>query len=259
VVSPNDGADWIPGVLDLLAPRAVRILDEPHAGEHLAAVGGLLRGDGTLAARTWAADQRPRLLADGPAPLLDALAAGLAQGPHPSAPAGPDGEAPAQALAREAAYFQTRAAQLDYAAFRRAGYPIGSGIVESGHRVVIGRRLKGAGRHWAPHHLNPLLVLRTAICNERWAASWPPLRAEQVRAAAAARRAAHQRRRAARAAPPPPTPPAPPGPTAPGPAPAPAPAPARPAPPPKRVVNGRPTADHPWRRPFPLAAQRRAG
>ena len=28
LVSPNDGAEWIQGVLDLVAPRAVRILDE---------------------------------------------------------------------------------------------------------------------------------------------------------------------------------------------------------------------------------------
>src|ERR1700709_949483 len=36
VVSPNDGALWIQDdVVDLVAPQAVRILDEAHGAEHL--------------------------------------------------------------------------------------------------------------------------------------------------------------------------------------------------------------------------------
>ena len=42
VVSPNDGADWIQGNLDLVAPQAVRILDFPHAVEHLGVVAALV-------------------------------------------------------------------------------------------------------------------------------------------------------------------------------------------------------------------------
>lgn len=50
-------------------------------------------------------------------------------------------------LAREVTYFHTRAAQIRYAAFRQERYPIGSGIVESGHKVVISPRFKRAGQH----------------------------------------------------------------------------------------------------------------
>jgi hypothetical protein len=254
VVSPNDGAEWIQGGLDLVAPRAVRILDEPHGAEHLGTLGGLVHGADTAAAGAWVATQRRRLLEEGPADVLAELARRQAAGPHPAAPVGPDGLTPAEHLAREVAYFAKREAHIDYPAFRAAGYPIGSGIVESGHKVVVGRRCKGAGHHWAPAHLNPLLVLRTTACNDRWAATWPAIWAEQRRSTLAARRRRGDARRAARLALAPPAP-------APVPAPVPAGRPAAPpAPPrPKLVVDGHPTDDHPWRRPFLPAPRRRAG
>jgi hypothetical protein len=55
---------------------------------------------------------------------------------------------------------------LDYAHFRRRGYPIGSGCVESGHKVVVQRRLKGAGMRWAKPHLDPMLALHNLRCFE---------------------------------------------------------------------------------------------
>jgi hypothetical protein len=61
---------------------------------------------------------------------------------------------------------------LDYPHFRRCGYPIGSGSVESGHKRVVQRRLKGAGMRWAEHHLDPMLALRDLVCNDRWDAGW---------------------------------------------------------------------------------------
>jgi hypothetical protein len=236
VASPNDGAEWIQGNLDLVAPQAVRILDFPHAVEHLGAVAALVYGEGAAEAAAWVASQRQALLADGPGPLLAALAACRERGPCPSARPTVGGRAPEEQLAREIAYFASRAAQLDYPAFRAAGFPLGSGCVESGHRVVIAARLKLAGQHWAARHLNPLLVLRTTLCNDRWAAAWPATWGRWRDQVQARRALARQQRRPARAAPPPP--PAPPPPAAP------------PPPRPKLVVDGRPTAGHPWRRPF---------
>lgn len=248
VVSPNDGAEWIQGNLDLVAPGAVRILDFPHAVEHLGAVAALAFGEGTPEARDWVATHRRALLDDGPAALLAALAACQARGPCASARPDAEGRTPEELLAREVAYFTKRAAQLAYPTFRQQGYPLGSGIVESGHKVVIGLRFKGAGQHWASHHLNPLLVLRCASCNDRWAATWAALWRAQCRQAAATRRRAPQRRH--------PTPPAAVPPPAPGTA---GPPPPAAAPRPKLILNGRPTAAHPWRTPFLRPAPRTGG
>ena len=47
---------------------------------------------------------------------------------------------------------------------------LGSG--ESSHKLVVQARLKGSGMHWKPEHVNPMLALRLALLNERWAESW---------------------------------------------------------------------------------------
>jgi hypothetical protein len=134
-------------------------------------------------------------------------------------------------------YLAARAAQIAAAAFRAAGYPIGSGIVESANKLVGEARLNGRGMHWARAHGNPLGVLRAAWCSERWAAAWDQLTAPRRAARASARPA----RRAARAAPPA-APAAPPV----APAASPPPQPARPLRP-CLIENGRPTQAHPWR------------
>jgi hypothetical protein len=61
---------------------------------------------------------------------------------------------------------------MDYPAYRTAGWPIGSGSVESSHKLVVQARLKGAGMHWRPGHVNPMLALRLALLNGRWSESW---------------------------------------------------------------------------------------
>jgi hypothetical protein len=132
-----------------------------------------------------------------------------------------------------------RLAQVQYATFQAAGYPIGSGSTESANKVVVEARLKGSGMHWAREHVNPLVALRTVACTDRWAEVWPRI-TTRWRSEALQR----QRARRARQHPPPPSvsvmqsssaaPPL--------------------HPPPiaqrqrsKTVVNGRPTASHPWK------------
>ncbi len=61
---------------------------------------------------------------------------------------------------------------MDYPAYRTAGWPIGSGSVESSHKLVVQARLKGPGMHWKPEHVNPMLALRLALLNGRWSESW---------------------------------------------------------------------------------------
>ena len=61
---------------------------------------------------------------------------------------------------------------MQYPTFRDQGWPIGSGMVESANKNVVEARLKGTGMHWERSHVNPLLALRTAVCNERWQELW---------------------------------------------------------------------------------------
>src|SRR2546430_1862605 len=61
---------------------------------------------------------------------------------------------------------------MHYPTFRSPGWPIGSGSVESATKLVVEVRLKGAGMPWSRASVNPLLALRNALCNERWAEAW---------------------------------------------------------------------------------------
>jgi hypothetical protein len=69
-------------------------------------------------------------------------------------------------------YLEKRMAMMNYPEYQRQGWPIGSGSVESGNKVVVEARLKGPGMHWAPSHVNLLLSLRNAICSDRWEEAW---------------------------------------------------------------------------------------
>jgi hypothetical protein len=157
VAAVSDGAEWIQGFVDLHCPQAIRILDFAHAAAHVALIGQTLAPDDP----TWLAPRLHRLKHDGPQPLLAELqqqVGALAQ--------------PPPEVTEALTYLDQRVALLQYPAFVAAGWPIGSGIVESANKRVVEARLKGAGMHWARPHVNPLLVLRTAACNDRWDEAW---------------------------------------------------------------------------------------
>jgi hypothetical protein len=233
VCAVGDGAAWCQGFYDWHCPDAVRILDWPHAVEYLTAAAHATWGAGTEPAGTWLATTRTELATGTPAGVLARLRR-LAE-PAPDAPA------PAEAVTSALRYLDARQEQIAYAAFRAAGYPLGSGIVESANKLVVEARLKGSGMHWARANVNPMVALRAAWCSERWTTAWDQLTAQRR----ATRAAAQQARPAARAAAAPVAPAPLTDPVA-APVAAPAARPRRPARP-RLIENGRPTAAHPWR------------
>lgn len=170
VVAVSDGAEWIQTFVDLHRTDAVRIRDFPHAAQRLTQIAAAAYGDGTPDAHAWAVMQRAALLARGPDPVLDAIAA--LQAAHPNA----------TTIAEDAAYLAKRRALLDYPQFVAQGWPIGSGCGESANRLVVEARLKGAGMHGSRAHVNPMLALRNAACNDRWQATCTAIHALQRRA-----------------------------------------------------------------------------
>lgn len=237
VVAALDGSVWLPGFVDHHRPDAVRVLDFPHAAESLTAAGQAALGVGAPEAAAWLAEQARELKTGDPDAVLAAV---RALPVHDAA----DPAAAAEARDGTLAYLEARREQIAYACFQACGFPIGSGIVESANKLLVEARLKGAGMRWARAHVDPMLALRCTACNDRWGEAWPEI-ARLLRGPARAR-PAHRCRppglsaaQASRSAPRPRT-------TA-GPAAAPAPARRARAP---RVVDGRPTDDHPWRRAF---------
>jgi hypothetical protein len=243
VAAVADGAEWIQSLWAYHCPQAVRILDLPHVLEHLGVIGSSVWGVGSRAAAVWVAVEARILKQHGPAWVLDEVR-GLAL-------ADPDNEC----VKRELAYLEKRVAHLDYPAFRAAGWPLGSGVIESANKVVVEARLKGAGMRWGREQVNPMLGLRNVVCNDRWAEGW----AVMERGAAAERRAQQATRVVARSparsrVPSPAAPPAAETPRVPAAPPAapPAPRPARYARAGSDPTDGRepwrPAANHPWKR-----------
>lgn len=243
VVAPQDGAEWLQTFLDVHRPDAVRILDFPHAAEYLSTAAHAVWGsEPTAPKRAWLAAQCHELKHGSAHQVLGALAR------LPVREAADPGTA-AKERTTSLQYLTKRLDQIQYAQFQALGYPIGSGCVESANKLVVEARLKGSGMHWARAHVNPLVALRNALCSDRWAVVW----AEVVQQRRTQERRQHrERQQAHRPAAAPVVTPAPVVTSAPPVRPLPARTPARPP----RIVNGRPTADHPWRRPL-LAGGRR--
>lgn len=212
VAAVQDGAVWLQGLVDAYRPDAVRILDWPHASQRLTSIADQVFGEATARSQRAAARLRRWLWEEGPDRVLAVVACWQARYP---------------ACAGDVAYLRERRAALQYPQFRQAGWPVGSGAVEGGHRLVMQARLKGPGMHWERSHVNPLLALRELACNGRWEQGCPALlhvaRSRHRARCQAAQRQRHQER-------------------------APAPLPMVPPPLPAPAPTLPPPVSHPWRR-----------
>lgn len=72
-----------------------------------------------------------------------------------------------QAAADEIHYFETNRDRMRYDLYRKQGYPIGSGTVESACKRLIGARLKQAGMCWTKQGAQTVLSLRAALLSKR--------------------------------------------------------------------------------------------
>lgn len=182
----TDGSEWLQKFADHHRADAIRVLDFPHAGEHLAAVGQASLGEGSREAQDWLKVQLHVLKHHGPDPILAEVRRLVAALPE-SADA-----------VTHLAYLEKRTAHMQYPAFLAAGWPIGDGAVESGNKLVVEARLKGSGMHWARPHVDPMLALRNIVCSDRWDEAWPQI-VRTLRQQAQQRRAERrQQRRTAR-------------------------------------------------------------
>ena len=177
-----DGAEWCQTVIDLHYPEAVRILDFSHAAGYLLAIGQTEGPEGPLLTEAERARLLERFKHTDPSAVLQDLRDLVAD--HPQLPE----------LTKLLAYLDKREAQMQYPTFQAAGWPIGSGSVESANKLVVEERLKGPGMHWADGNVNPLLALRNAFCNDRWKEVWGQIEVE-LRRQWQARRAGRQQRR----------------------------------------------------------------
>lgn len=159
----SDGSEWLQKFTNYHRSDAVRVLDFPHAGEHLTPVGQISFGEGSSEAQSWLKTQLHTLKHEGPAAVVAEVARLAAAKPE------------AADLEGHLAYLDKRIPQMQYPTFLAAGWPIGDGAVESANKLVVEARLKGSGMHWARSHVDSMLALRNIVCNDRWDEAWPQI------------------------------------------------------------------------------------
>lgn len=170
VVSVNDGAVWIQSFIDYHCPQAIRVLDFAHAKSYIAAIGKAIYGAESETFPVWFAKMSKQLGKEPPQRTLSDLRLLFTQhAQHPLA----------DEMEHALRYLEKRKEMIDYPRYRREQIPIGSGMVESAHKVVMQKRMKQAGMRWADENVNPMLALRMLLCNQRWDPGWQDIKHQQ--------------------------------------------------------------------------------
>ena len=151
----TDGGKWLHSIHDSDFPFAVEILDVYHATEHLKP---LMLGLGFKeGSKEWKYRHHywsERIKAGKVQNVLDYIWKNL----QPRL--GKD-------AMREYRYYRSNVGRMKYDEYRANGWFIGSGVIESGYKTVIGQRFKQSGMIWSLKGAKALLPLRTLYKSNR--------------------------------------------------------------------------------------------
>lgn len=157
----GDGAPWIEiQNREVFGEQGSFLLDFYHASEYLGAASESCRPRDP---QNWRRIQQQRLKKGCCRKVFEELRA------HCEPDSVPEESAPVRQALR---YLSSRATQLDYAGALQRDLPIGSGLIESGHRHLIQSRLKKPGSAWLPASAHAIAQLRVLRANGHWHSLW---------------------------------------------------------------------------------------
>jgi hypothetical protein len=159
-IAIGDGAPWIWNLTNEHFSGSRQVVDWYHAKTHLAEAGAQLYGEGSVQAHRWV-KRMEKPLYQGHA---DHIAAELKEQAKTH-------RRVAATLRKEAGYFQMNARRMQYLETREDGFPIGSGMVESGIKQFR-TRFTGPGMRWSRQGAERLLPVRAAILSGRYDLVW---------------------------------------------------------------------------------------
>ena len=171
VIVMGDGGAWIDTQWEEHFALNPRIVDYYHAVEHLHDAAAARHPDDDDARRAWA-EQLKGLLWNGQVQqLLEQLRQASEQLGPPREGDGP--QHPRRILAQNIGYFQNHARHMNYPEYRRRGWPIASGVTESGVKL-FNKRVKGTEQFWSTPGAESILALRALWLSEdqRWDHYW---------------------------------------------------------------------------------------
>lgn len=161
VIFLGDGARWIWDRVSAFWPEATQILDYYHCKEHLFAFARVCLQAAVFAdeaaMQQWMTDQEALLFDDA----VEAVMAHIAK-------IDADSEAVAETQSKLLHYYGSNQERMRYGTYRRLGYLIGSGPIESAHRHVIHKRMKLSGQRWTIKGAQAMANLRVAYAGNQW-------------------------------------------------------------------------------------------
>lgn len=149
----GDGAEWIWKHVQALFPDATQVLDYSHCSEYLHKVACAQYGH-TLQALEWVEATLTRLYQG----QVSAVLGGLRR-------MQPVSDEAAKAIHNCWIHLDEHRDRTSYGKFRRGGYPLGSGGIESSNKFMCHVRLKRSGAWWYEASSNKMLALRCAKYN----------------------------------------------------------------------------------------------
>lgn len=155
----SDGGVWCWEIHARYFSDATGILDWYHASEHVWTAARLVAPDSP---ETWAAEALAQLYDAGGESLLTWLKLQVSQRRG----------GPREALEKLINYVSARIHNMNYSVYRAANYQIGSGMIESTCKQLVGQRLKGPGMHWTEHGALAVTALRATDLNGNWKSFW---------------------------------------------------------------------------------------
>jgi hypothetical protein len=157
----SDGAKWIVEQLrQQFGKQASYLVDFYHLSEYLAGVSSHQAGE---RGKSWLKRQQERLKNN----QVKAVESELSRWSRFV-----KGEEPEAALKAAQRYVKNHREYMDYRGALEKGLPIGSGEVESSHRVLVQKRLKISGGWWSAGEAEKMLALQECRANGEWEDYW---------------------------------------------------------------------------------------
>jgi hypothetical protein len=171
VVVLGDGAAWIDGVCADHFACHVRIVDYYHAAEHLHDCAKVIWPENEPKQKALAERWKTLLWKGKIEELIELLQTESKRLGPPEKEDGP--QHPRRVLHQNVGYFAKHKEHMKYPEYRRRGWPIGSGTVESGMKQ-LNKRMKGTDQFWNTQGAESILALRGQWLSQdgRWEHYW---------------------------------------------------------------------------------------
>ena len=166
LVAVMDGALSLWNLLTMLLMGVnwVGILDIIHVVEYLWKVANALYGEGSVEGKKWVYDHLLAILQG----RVGAVIGGMKQITNKRKLKASQKKALRDAIS----YFENHRAWMRYNAYLAAGYPIGSGVIESTCGHTVKSRMEGTGRRWSIKGAESTLLLRSVYTSNDWDDYW---------------------------------------------------------------------------------------